>query len=176
MIHAIDPGVNLSAIAHGDASGLVSLTAENNHAPPAWTRNCRAGDLVVCEQPVFRGRFARDIGDLRQVVGKHQAQAEAVGATWRQVEPAAWKGQLKKPHQHRKLWTVLRPRELQAISDFLGRSSTTIGAWIFDACADLAMGREPNYGRGRRHGTPYTLKDNDALDAVALLMVALGRL
>lgn len=176
MIHAIDPGVNLSAVAHGDASGLVSLTAQNNHAPPTWTRNCRQGDLVVCEQPVFRGRFAKDIGDLRQVVGKHQAQAEAIGATWRQVEPAAWKGQLKKPHQHRKLWTVLSPRERATVALFTHRPSIEIEEWIFDACTDLAMGRKPSYSRGRKHGTPYTLKDNDALDAVALLMVVLGRL
>lgn len=190
MIHTIDPGVHLSAVAHGDLSpGLLAVGYIDNHVQgmPPIVRNVdgrriwppSAGDRIICEVPVFRTKFAGTISDLRGVVGEHKSLAGFCGASWMQRKPEEWKGQVKKPHQHKRLWLhVLTPVEREIIALALGRTVDDVQAWILKACHDLALGRDPGYdGRGRQRGTAKKrLKDNDVLDAVALLMKELGRL
>jgi hypothetical protein len=184
MIHAIDPGVHVSAVASGTREqGLVQIGAIDNHMTPSlpsldsgiWPP--RTLDIVVCEKPVFRTKFAKSVGDLRDVVGQHRLHARMCGASFEDPEPAQWKGQIKKPHQHRKLFTsVLTPYERDLVCKALRRDETDVFEWIMAACRKLALKQDPGYdSRGHKVGR-HKVKDNDILDCVALLMVRTGRL
>jgi hypothetical protein len=178
MIHTIDTGVHLSARASGDRHGLRDVGVIVNSGRPedaAYWPPCQ-GDTVICEVPVFRSKFTDAIGALRQVVGRHQLDAERTGATWIQLKPEEWKGQEKKWHQHRRLWQVLTPYERELIVRFLRRpSAAEIENWIVAACTKHALGGKVSYGRGRKiNGKPF--KDNDCLDSVAMFMKKIGRL
>lgn len=163
---AIDPGVHLSAFAWGvDVLEGVGTDWPPGYIPHPWA--------VICEKPVFRGKFAGDIADLCVAVGMHKAEALRRGCQWTEITPEAWKKQERKPHQHRRLFQALSPAERSTVAAFLRRTPENVAAYIEAACKALALGQTPSYGRG----VPGTgLKMNDALDAVALWAVTTKRL
>ena len=75
-----------------------------------------------------------------------------------EYEPSQWKAQMKKPPHHLHGWAAMTEAERALLPpDTLPK--------IQEACAALAMGREPNYG----------WKIGDILDAINLGLYHLGR-
>jgi hypothetical protein len=101
--------------------------------------------LVIERMRIYTGKAGKgeDPNDLIDVT---QAAAFAEGAIVARGGPRAawvyasdWKGQIKKPLHHMRLWSVLAPHERAVLAAAIGMSEDAIKEKIDAACKRLAL-------------------------------------
>jgi hypothetical protein len=101
--------------------------------------------LVIERMRIYGGKSddGKDPNDLLDVT---QAAAFAEGAIVARGGPRAvwvyardWKGQVKKPIHHMRLWSVLTPGERATLAAAIGMTEAAIEKKIADACKRLAL-------------------------------------
>ena len=166
---AIDPGDEgdhpVSTLAYYAAGHLVGLAEYNTQTAQI---TMLAGtlvkpDLIAIEKPrIYPNGHPRpqNIVNLAWAGGQALLAARlAYGCTFREYEPRAWKGQVKKPPHHHRFWQVLAaPERLLFPNDTYAR--------IHAACQ--ALGRTGKVEK-------YSWRWHNALDAAALGAFVLGR-
>ncbi len=108
--YGIDPGVNRSALATGDERfKLVRLNWIPSNEKRTWPTVYR----IALEKPIIYpgipDKDLNDLMDLRETYGWLRRELECV----QMITPTApeWKGQVKKPIHHGRLWEIMTNEE-----------------------------------------------------------------
>lgn len=163
MIHAIDPGKKKSAIAVFENGRLAGVMTSSVGVP-------LQAKLCVIEKPrVYTQATEKDPNDLIDLaiaVGRLARDYERHSIPVRFVEPREWKGTVKKPQSHARIWAKLDDAERGVIARALGLPASVIEKKIKDACEKLA-----------RHGrvSGYRWDAHNTLDAIGIGLKELKR-
>lgn len=159
---AIDPGVDLCGWSWSVASSIRAV----GHSPPDFFAGIVGPVRVMIESPVIyphgNSEGTRDpevIMRLRETVGYISGLLAAHGITAATTDPRAWKGQLKKPVHHSRVWALLTERERRLIADACGHTPEFMTNKIERACETLARTRAV---------TGYSWNAHNVLDAAGL--------
>ena len=104
-------------------------------------------------------RRPNDILELATAAGRLEGWLQRHSIVTRLVFPLDWKGQVKKPIHHQRIWRVLDERERDLVAEAALMSTKAIEAKIYRACDTLAK-----TGAVRR----YSWKAHNLLDAVGI--------
>jgi len=160
-IVACDPGVKESAFAHFEGRRLVKCYS-------AKSVKIRAADFALIEMPrVYPGNGKGDpnhLVDLAAVAGGVQKELEMKGARAEYVHPQKWKGHLKKPPHHARVWLQMSDQDREILARAAGYTPREVKEKIHAACMRLAHS-------GRVSG--YSWKAHNLLDAVGLGLYAI---
>lgn len=121
--------------------------------------------LVIERMRIYMGKASKgeDPNDLIDVTGaSHFVEACIAmrgGPRASYVYAADWKGQVKKPIHHMRLWSVLTPEEKALFALVVGMSEDAIKKKIDEACQRLAL-------RGKVTG--YAWEAHNLFDAVGI--------
>jgi hypothetical protein len=126
--------------------------------------------LVIEKPTVYPGSSEKDPNDLIDLAGAAYFAEGAIrargGPPAHYVKPFDWKGQLKKPQHHARIWSVLANDEREAFGRDAGHSIDFVEKKIDRACELLAQtGKVKN----------YSWAAHNLLDAVGLGLWYLGR-
>lgn len=160
----IDPGVHALACAKFHAGELVSVAMEPREAFIAHGVPCTLDTLVIEKMRVYPNKKGgEDPNDLIEVTGaSYFAEAALVsrgGPRAQYVLAADWKGGLKKPIHHRRVWSVLTGREKSVFAIGAGLEVSFVTNKIEIACKSLARTGKV---------TRYSWEAHNLLDAVGL--------
>jgi hypothetical protein len=156
----IDPGKHQSAVAAFQGGKLIDVF----FTIPADLRDFPHHiDFALFENPRIngqtRGKRPNDMMDLAVVVGQLIGVLLARGVRANCVNPQEWKGSIKKPVHHLRVWHTLSPDERAIFAEGAGKTVDTITRKIDIACQRLAV-------EGKVTG--YSWKAHNLLDAVGL--------
>lgn len=165
----IDPGVREHAVAYFRGHDLVgvSMTAREDFVK----LDVRDVGVLVIEKPrVYPGPQEADANDLIDLAGAAYFVEGAVrangGPAAQYVYPSDWKGQIKKPAHHFRVWDSLSLAERSTFARDIGTTIAAVTAKILEACEHYSQTRKV-----RR----YSWKAHNALDAVGLGLWHTGR-
>lgn len=144
----IDPGVHALACAWFRDGVLVGtcMAPREEFAPKGWPIPRAQEDALVIERMrVYankpgKGEDPNDLIDVTQAAAFAEGAIVARGgprALW--VYAADWKGQIKKPIHHRRIWSVLTPSERAVLAAAIGMTQEAIHEKIEAACKRLAV-------------------------------------
>lgn len=157
----VDPGKKQSACARFDGSRLVDV----GFWPSVEYRDAR---ILVVEKPeIYPGSTEKNPNDLIAVAMAAQNIADQVPCAPKFVLPRTWKGQVKKPIHHARLWSVLEPEERTVLAKRIGMTSIDIGEKI-----RLAQVRLATTGKV----TGYSWAAHNLLDAIGIGVWHFGRI
>jgi len=170
----IDPGVHRHAIAYGEGEALDQVYFETIEglAPNAF----RPSTYVTIENPRIgrqtRGKDPNDQMDLAVAVGELRGVFRTRGIVAELLTPSEWKGSVKKPLHHWRVWQTLRLAERQRFAEGAARYGRTktpadIEAKIKAACLRLKLTGEVS---------GYSWQAHNLLDAAGLFLFKRGRL
>lgn len=168
----IDPGVHHLACAHFHDLRLLSVSFIPREAFLAGAAGGVTLFEVVIEKPqIYEGsndeKDPNDCVDVAMAAAFAEAAIRARGGPPAQyVLPRDWKGQLKKPHHHERIWSVLDAGEKDAFARDSGHMVEEISAKIDRACELLVHSKKVK---------EYKWKAHNLLDAVGLGLWHLGR-
>jgi hypothetical protein len=168
----IDPGVHRHALARGDGEELEAVWFADAGAVLAMPVVAH----VTIENPRIgrqtRGKDPNDQMDLAVAVGELKGVFLAKSTPVELLTPSEWKGSIKKPLHHWKVWSVLRLAERRRFAEGAaqyGRTKTPadIEAKIRDACLRLKLTGEVS---------GYSWAAHNLLDAAGLFLFKRGRI
>lgn len=185
LVLTYDPGVKRHARASFKHRQLFHVTFEDAASMAALHPSAaELIEAVVVEKPringATEGKDPNDQMDLSIEVGDIRGVYRSAGVRVILPTPMNWKGQLKKPHHHLKVWEALTPAEREAFAACADRHierkqkadravplTAFIEAKIKNACFMLARtGKVVRYSWGA----------HNLLDAVGLGLRYLGRI
>lgn len=140
----IDPGVHELACAWFRDGGLCHLDMLERER--FMVAGKPAIDTLIIERmSIYKGKASKgeDPNDLIDVTGASYFVEACIamrgGPRAQYVYAADWKGQVKKPVHHSRIWSVLRPEEKQLFALVIGMTEDAIKKKIDDACKRLAL-------------------------------------
>lgn len=156
---SVDPGKLKCAFAFFDAGRLSAVELET----PLLARHF-PDDKTIIEKPDRQDSDVPlgDIIDLCIAAGRCDPHGTA---EW--VAPRAWKGTVKKPITHMRVWRNLTTAERAVVAAYAKRTPEAIEKKILEACQRLARTGKV---------TEYSWKLHNVLDAVGIGLWRLGRL
>jgi hypothetical protein len=164
---AVDPGHNMSAMAYS-SDGRTLTDCRYVETPKVALGGVSTWSLVV-EMPEIHDGQTRDPDSILKV--RDAARTWELYVQWervRRVRPNEWKGgSQKKPQNHKRVLKALSPDEFRIVEAALEMSGAAIWSKVEDACLRVAA-----TGKVSR----YSWSAHNVLDAVGILLFALGRL
>lgn len=170
----IDPGVHklACAIFFENALFAVRLLSPEDFLSTGHISHPALLSIVCIEKPqIYKGsNEEKDPNDCVDVFGSArfaEAALRSRGAPPAEYHfPRVWKGQIKKPQHHRRIWSVLSPAERAVFSRECGYSEADIERKIEEACQRLAVTRKV---------TGYAWEAHNLFDAVGIGLWRLKR-
>lgn len=159
----IDPGVHHHACATFDDFTLVRVDFVAPDAFMAFPSPEALFELVIEKPQLYPGSDEKDPNDCVDVFGAARLAEGFLrsrgGPIARYVFPNDWKGQMKKPPHHLRVWDVLTPAERAVFARDSGHDVDGVNDKIQRACQLLAA-----YGKVKE----YSWQAHNLLDAVGL--------
>jgi hypothetical protein len=170
----IDPGVHALACAvfsSGVLWAVRSLAPDDFFSPGIITSPERLSIVCIEKPQIYKGsNEEKDPNDCVDLFGAARyAEAALVSRGAPKAEyhfPRVWKGQIKKPQHHRRIWSVLAPAERAAFARDCEYSEADIERKIEEACQRLAVTRKV---------TGYAWAAHNLFDAVGIGLWRLKR-
>lgn len=134
----IDPGVHQWAWALGESELLAcGLTSDVNFFA-GLTR--LTGALIEFPRiyPGVPDKRPQDLLDLAGAAGEARQALRTAGVYAKYIFPQDWKGQVKKPISHHRIWRELTLAERERAAAGIGMPAAAIEAKILEACQTLA--------------------------------------
>jgi len=149
MIIAIDPGIS-TGWCHITPAGILACGRGEDFIPSAWGQ--KELTAVIEDQEVYPqtpASQANNLITLAHRVGRYQERLESRGPAPSLVLPKLWKGQVKKPVHHARMYTKLTSVERKVVDAVTSKIPEKATEDVLDAvCLALwKLGRLPKSGQ-----------------------------